>query len=192
MTSWEVSDWIAGLGVLLGLLSLVIAVLALVYSRRSVLAAERSARAAEASAELESGRLHTERTPRWKLDLEPIGRGVEQVHRLTLELLTHEAMDHVTLVSFDPSLISFRDNQDGVPTAGDRAESVRQVRPGRRDDAAWMVLIPKPSPGGTCRIQITASIDAQGGRPGGEWASTVDLKLPTRPASMSSGVVRRR
>lgn len=181
----DVSDWIAGASLVLALCSSVIAVWALVYTRRSVDAAERSAHAAEVTANHESHRRLEERTPQWRLDLQGTGRGAETSYRLTLELLSSEVMDHVEVVSLQPELISFRDNQEGVTSSGGRAESVRPLRPGHRDDAAWMVVVPRPSPGGACRLEITARGGTHSGHGPGRWTQTVDVELPPRPGRVS-------
>jgi hypothetical protein len=165
--------------------------LAFWQSRRSANAADRSADAADRSAnaadqsaasaaqlaQIEASRHYEERRPKWDVKLEKVRRGYTGPRRLVLELVSPEEVDEAVALSVDGKL-TFRESQEGVDFAGDRAETVRPVTPGRW--VAWEVTTPQPPEGGTARIEVISMIDGE------TWNNVFHVALPARPGRVIS------
>ena len=89
-----------------------------------------------------------------------------------LELLSSEDVDEAVVQSTDGK-ITFREAQEGVDFAGDRAETVRRVEPGR--PVMWEVETPQPPRGGTARMKLGCMVDGE------SWGYFFDVKLPSAP-----------
>ena len=149
-----------------------------VAAEQSAVAADRSAVSAESMSKIDAARHLEERRPAWEVWLDSGRRGYVGPPRLVLKLDSVETVDHAEVLSLDDGKLTFKESQEGVPFAGDLAETVSPVLHGR--EVAWHVLTPQPPEGGRARVEVRSTI-------GGErWSNVFEVQLPRRPGRMYS------
>lgn len=118
----------------LGVTSTVLAVVALVVSVASAVFTGWQAVETRRVRQIEGERRHEERTPTFRVEVEPVNDG--QWHRLWVVLTSAEALDSLAVTILDPQLVWFPSGQAGVePGPDSKHGSWGHVEPGLRDVA---------------------------------------------------------
>ncbi len=152
--------------------STVIAIVALVVSVASAVFAGWQAVETRRVRQIEGGRRHEERTPTFRVGVEPLNDG--QWHRVWVILTSAEALDSLAVTILDPQHAWFPSGQAGVePGPDSKHASWGHVAPGVRDVAFRVQWDHDDSH--VVRLALRSKRGAE------RWGVQAEVELPAKP-----------